>query len=238
MFSNALKKKIIAKFNLSKDVINSTKHYKIPTMIFRPKNGINNQCRYHYPTDEIFNFQVQFQPDLLLDNISLKKRINKTQYFQNKMKSTNNLISKIQRNKINLLIQRSYNKLNNNIRKYNQSISLPKTENNLKIKPLPLITRNKIIEHILGQYKIYMDKNKDIDKRYDLINEKMRKQYIWSHNILEEKKIKEYKKIYRIKYLTLNQIDTKKEEKIPIINRFKNEPFYGDKRYKTCSIFQ
>ena len=225
MFSEDYKKKISTKYNISNEIINSSIHYKVPNYIFKSKNGINNQCIYHYPTDNIFNFQVHFKPELLLDNRQLLKKLNKTQYMNKRMKEKDELISKIQKEKINLLIQRSYNKINNNIRKYNKSLTLPKQHNNIKVKPLPIVSKNKIIEHILQRYKIYMDKNKNIDNHYNLINEKMKKQYIWSHNILEEKKIKEYKKIYRIKYLENNNNKLKNEGNLPNLTKLKYETF-------------
>ena len=70
MFSNDYKNEMIKKFNLTESLINSSKHYKIPKFVFKARNGINEQCKYHYPTNSLFKLQVKSHPDLLMDKTS------------------------------------------------------------------------------------------------------------------------------------------------------------------------
>lgn len=228
MFSNEYKNEMIKKFNLSESIINSSKHYKIPKFVFKEKNDINNQCLYHHPANSLFKLQLQSNPGLLLEKKSQLSKFYKTQYSENKKKKIYSLMTKIQREKIDLLINRAYQQINNNIRKYNKSISIPKNKTSFKLQSIPLINREFIIDHVMGQVEKYLpdknmknntfEKNK-IDEDKDLFNYKFKNQFIWSHNFMEEKQMDDYRKKYRIKYIkTENQLkDYKlKKEKVKI----------------------
>ena len=60
-------------------------------------------------------------------------------------------MKKIQREKIDLLINRACQKINNKIWKYNKSVSYPKNQERFILKTITLSTREFIIEHIMGQ---------------------------------------------------------------------------------------
>ena len=252
MFSNDYKTEVIKKFNLTKSLINSTKHYKIPKFVFKTRNEINDQCEYHHPTNYLFKLQVQSQPTLLLDKSSQLNKLLKSQYSENKKKKIYNLMTKIQREKIDLLINRAYEQINNNIRKYNKSVSYPKRNESLKLQPIPLITKELIIDHVMGQvekYLPYQNKNMNTnslddnerDDNNDNHKEKLDKQFIWSHNFMEEKKFDDYKKRYRIKFLdTENKVKINKLKKnksikdksLPEIMRIKTNIFFNSTKDK------
>ena len=252
MFSNDYKTEVIKKFNLTKSLINSTKHYKIPKFVFKTRNEINEQCTYHHPTNYLFKLQVQSQPTLLLDKSSQLNKLLKSQYSEKKKKKIFNLMTKIQREKIDLLINRAYEQINNNIRKYNKSVSYPKRNESLKLQPIPLITKELIIDHVMGQvekYLPYQNKNMNTnslddnerDDNNDNHKEKLDKQFIWSHNFMEEKKFDDYKKRYRIKFLdTENKIKINKLKKnksikdksLPEIMRIKTNIFFNSTKDK------
>ena len=252
MFSNDYKTEMIKKFNLTKSIINSSRHYKIPKFVFKTRNEINDQCQYHHPTNYLFKLQAQSQPTLLLDKSSQLNKLLKSQYSENKKKKIYNLMSKIQREKIDLLINRAYEQINNNIRKYNKSVSYPKRKERLKLQPLPLITKELIIDHVMRQVEKYLPyQNKNIktnplednerDDNNDNHKEKLDKQFIWSHNFMEEKKFDDYRKRYRIKFLdTENKVKinklkknkTIKDKSLPEIMKIKTNIFFSSSKDK------
>ena len=252
MFSNDYKTEVIKKFNLTESLINSSKHYKIPKFVFKTRNGINDQCQYHHPTNYLFKLQVQSQPTLLLDKSSQLNKLLKSQYSENKKKKIYNLMTKIQREKIDLLINRAYEQINSNIRNYNKSVSYPKRNERLKLQPIPLITKELIIDHVMGQvekYLPYQNKNmktnsledNERDDTNDNHKEKLDKQFIWSHNFMEEKKFDDYRKRYRIKFLdTENKVKinklkknkTIKDKSLPEIMKIKTNIFFSSSKDK------
>ena len=252
MFSNDYKTEMIKKFNLTKSIINSSRHYKIPKFVFKTRNEINDQCQYHHPTNYLFKLQAQSQPTLLLDKSSQLNKLLKSQYSENKKKKIYNLMSKIQREKIDLLINRAYEQINNNIRKYNKSVSYPKRKERLKLQPLPLITKELIIDHVMGQVEKYLPyQNKNIktnplednerDDNNDNHKEKLDKQFIWSHNFMEEKKFEDYKKRYRIKFIDteskikinkLKKNKTTKDKSLPEIMKIRTNLFFNSSKDK------
>ena len=252
MFSNDYKTEMIKKFNLTKSIINSSRHYKIPKFVFKTRNEINDQCQYHHPTNYLFKLQAQSQPTLLLDKSSQLNKLLKSQYSENKKKKIYNLMSKIQREKIDLLINRAYEQINNNIRKYNKSVSYPKRKERLKLQPLPLITKELIIDHVMGQVEKYLPyQNKNIktnplednerDDNNDNHKEKLDKQFIWSHNFMEEKKFEDYKKRYRIKFIDteskikinkLKKNKTIKDKSLPEIMKIRTNLFFNSSKDK------
>ena len=213
MFSDEYKQKIMKKYNITESQINSSIHYKIPDFVFQTKFNQNNQCRFHHPEDTIFKFEVKNNPDLVLDKKSFPKIKTSTQYEIKKKQQIYNTLNKIQREKIDLLINRAYEQINDEIRNYNNNV-----KNRKRLKILPLVTKEQITEHILNEvnkYLTYSYDNKDkivyLDNKKKLENNKKNlidnKQYIWSHDIMEQKKINEYKKLYTIKYIDTTRID-------------------------------
>ena len=256
MFSNGYKTEMIKKFNLTESLINSSKHYKIPKFVFESRNSINNQCQYHHPSNSLFKLQLQHQPTLLLDKSSILNKLTKTQYSEDKKKKIFNLMTKVQRQKIDLLINRAYQQINNSIRKYNKSISLPKNKDKIKLKSIPLINKELIIDHVIGQVQKYLP-NKNIknntfdcngnDEDDDIFKRKLDKQFIWSHNFLEEKKMENYKKRYKIKFIdTDNKIIINKLKKnkpikdrsIPAIMRIRTNMFFATTKNKDEKLAQ
>ena len=250
MFSNDYKNEMIKKFNLTESLINSSKHYKIPKFVFKTRNSINEQCKYHHPTNSLFRLQVQSHPELLIDKTSQISKFSKTQYSENKKKIINNLMTKIQREKIDLLINRAYQQINNNIRKYNKSVSYPKKQERFILKTIPLVTREFIIEHVMGQVAKYLPyqkqnihnntfENNELNEYKILYNGKLNKQFIWSHNFIEEKKMNDYKKKYRIKFIktenkTKNYRLKKerhiKDKSLPEIKKIRTNMFFSSQK--------
>ena len=113
------------------------------------------------------------------------------------------------------------------------------------MKLMPLITKERIIDHVMGQVQKYLPKkNKTTGfdfygNNYSLSSSKLHKQFIWSHNFLEEKKIEDYKKKYRIKYMNTknkiientkhikNKLIKKEDKDIPSIMKIKTEMFFS-----------
>ena len=252
MFSNDYKTEVIKKFNLTESLINSSKHYKIPKYVFKTRNEMNDQCQYHHPTNYLFKLQVQSHPTLLLDKSSQLNKLLKSKYSENKKKKIYNLMTKIQREKIDLLINRAYQQINNNIRQYNKSVSYPKKKGRFKLQSIPLITKQLIIDHVMGQvekYLPYQNKNmknntleeSERDDNKIKNKEKLDKQFIWSHNFMEEKKYEDYKKRYRIKFIDTenkNKINKLKKNKsikdksLPEIMRIRTNIFFNSSKYK------
>mgnify|MGYP006873146025 CR=1 FL=1 len=253
MFSNAYKQQAIKRFNLPESIINSPIHYKIPKFVFQNKNEVNNQCEFHHPSNSLFKLQIKTHPDLLLDKSSHLNKITKTQYSENKKRIIYNLLTKVQREKLDLLIDKAYQKINNNIRKYNKSISIPKNRRNLKLKPISLISKEFIIDHAMGQVQKYFHfnlKNKNnsfefVDPSDNNNNSSRNRELVWSHNFIEDKKNDDYRKRYRIKYIdtedrlynNLKKEKMKKDKSIPTITKIKNETFFStQKSYKTYNL--
>lgn len=250
MFSNDYKYEMIKKFNLTESVINSPKHYKIPNFVFKTKNEINNQCQYHHPTNSLFKLQLKTYPYLLIDKSSNLNKCAKTNYSENKKKNIFKLLTNVQREKIDLLINRAYHKINNEIREYNKSVSIPKKKVKFKLQSMPYITKELIIDHVMGQVQKYLpDRNRNKTSTFydydDYSKDKLYKQFIWSHNFMEEKKMDEYKKRYRIKYIDgknkivenkLIKEKHKRDKDLPNIFKIKTEMFFSSQKNKTYSL--
>ncbi len=215
MFSNDLKNVMKTKFNLSDSIINSSKHYKIPNFVFKSRSEKLHNKAY----TPIFKNKVISLRSYLNDKSKELKNISKTQYFERKRERMNKMLNNIQIEKIDLLINRAYHKINDNIREYNKDLCLPRKENKLQLDYLPLVQRQKIIEHVMNQTKKYLP---FINKKYEFMKygykevkqkisdeEKKNKQINWSHNFIQQKKLEDFQKIYRIKYLNTEQTTTK-----------------------------
>ena len=207
MFSNDLKNVMKTKFNLSDSIINSSKHYKIPNFVFKSRSEKLHNKAY----TPIFKNKVISLRSYLNDKSKELKNISKTQYFERKRERMNKMLNNIQIEKIDLLINRAYHKINDNIREYNKDLCLPRKENKLQLDYLPLVQRQKIIEYVMNQTKKYLP---FINKKYEFMKygnkehkpkindeEKKNRQLHWSRNFLEQKKLEEYRKIYKVKYL-------------------------------------
>ena len=243
---------MMKKFTLSKSLINSSKHYKIPKFVFKSRNNINNQCQYHHPTNSLFKLQLKSHPELLLDKASRLNKFYKTQYSESKKKKIFNLMTKIQREKVDLLINRAYQQINNHIRQYNKSVSVPKNKGRFILKSLPLVNKEFIIDHVIGQVQKYLpnknnnsSENNDFEAKNNINNnEKLNKQFIWSHNFLEEKKIEDYRKRYKIKFINtemkIKNYSLKKkkpliDKELPEIMKIKTEMFFDIPKNKKHS---
>ena len=163
------------------------------------------------------------------------KNFSLSKYAKNKNKIT--LIKKLQRNKIDIFINKIFDKNNNYIRDYNYKNSNKELP---KIKQLTSGTKEIIKDDILVKYNNYL-RNKNAYIKSPL---KYNKEYIWSQKILEEKRLKEYRRIYSLKHLkgedkfTLenwknslkivkNIIEEKKKR-----NKTFSGPYYSPKKYK------
>lgn len=195
MLSKEFQDLIIQKYNLTESVINRPKHYKIPEFVNRTKRDTIQLTKEIFP----------LEPGVL----DLPKR--KTYYSQMKEKHIYELLTKVERDKIEVLINKAYDQINNNIRKYNECIGHRK---NIKLKYLPLVTKELIKDDILTKVNRYLTKGKNPeDARFN-------KEFEWSKNLLAIKRDNEYKKMYRIKYINLSPSEQE--------NRFKKSKIKRD----------
>ena len=218
MFSNELKNEMKTKFTLSDSIINSSKHYQIPKFVFKSKFEYSNN---KYNITKYTNRVVSLR-NYLIDKSKELNNLSKTQYCEKKRENVNNILKKIQSDKVDFLINRAYNKINDNIRKYNKKISLPRNQPEIKLGFLPLVQRQTIIDHVMNKTQKYLPL---INPKFDFLRygmnkkcnkeEKKSRQMIWSHKFLQQKKLEEYEKIYRIKYLATEQSNN--------IGKFKDE---------------
>ena len=142
MFSNDLKNEMKTKFNLTESLINSSKHYKIPRFVFKAKSV--------KPINKNYNFFMKNHIISLRNYLNNKsdelKKLSKTQYFERKRENMNKLLTKIQRDKIDLLINKAYENINDKIREYNNSISLSGREYKIKLDFLPEVRQFELLE--------------------------------------------------------------------------------------------
>ena len=206
MFSNDLKNVIKKKFNLTESIINSSKHYKIPRFVFKAKS-VKPPNKYNF----FMNHKIITLRKYLNEKSEEIKKLSKTQYFERKREKMTKLLSKIQRDKIDLLINKAYENFNDNIREYNNSLSLSQRENKIRLDFLPLVQKQIIVDHVMTKTHKYLPL---INKKYEFLKygykqvkqkdfdeEKKNRQMKWSCNFLERKKLEDYYKIYKIKYL-------------------------------------
>lgn len=214
MFSNDLKNVIKKKFNLTESIINSSKHYKIPRFVFKAKS-VKPPNKYNF----FMNHKIITLRKYLNEKSEEIKKLSKTQYFERKREKMTKLLSKIQRDKIDLLINKAYENFNDNIREYNNSLSLSQRENKIRLDFLPLVQKQIIVDHVMTKTHKYLPL---INKKYEFMKygykevkqkifdeEKKNKQINWSHNFIQQKKLEDFQKIYRIKYLNTEQTTTK-----------------------------
>lgn len=178
MFSKDFQNKVEQKYNLSHSLITKPIHYKIPDFVYKTKRDTIN----------LMKDRLEFDSDLL----NLPK--SKTFYTIRKEKNIYESLNRIERDKIDILINRAYDQINHNIRKYNECID---HEKDLKLKYLPMITKETIKDEILGKVDRYLSKDNKNTKE----NRRFDKEFIWSRNLMAVKRENEYKKMYRIKYI-------------------------------------
>ena len=225
MFSNDLKNEMKKKFNLTDSILNSSRHYKIPNFIFKSKSEKLHNKSY----TPVFKNKVISLRGFINDKSNELKNISKTQYYEKKREKINKILTDIQKEKIDLLINSAYHKINDNIREYNKNLCLPRRENKVQLDYLPLIQKEKIIDHAMNQVQKYLP---FINKKYEYMKygnkehftklkdeEKKNRQLNWSRNFLEQKKLEEYKKIYKVKYLHSEEISNNNNNN----NKFKDE---------------
>ena len=195
------------------------------------------------------NYPIHYNPkkllkkdenNLLMRNYANKKNKNNislSKYVRNKNKNKMALIKKLQSNKIDIFINKIFDKNNNNIRDYNCKNSNKKLP---KIKLLTSTTRELIKDNILAEYNNFLRSKNALIKSPI----KNTKEYIWSQKVLEEKRLKEYRRIYSLKHLknedrysldnwksslkiVKNIIDEKKKR-----NKTFSGPYFSPKKYK------
>ena len=187
MFSNDLKNVIKKKFNLTESIINSSKHYKIPRFVFKAKS-VKPPNKYNF----FMNHKIITLRKYLNEKSEEIKKLSKTQYFERKREKMTKLLSKIQRDKIELLINKAYE--NFNIREYNNSLSLSQRENKIRLDFLPLVQKQIIVDHVMTKTHKYLPL---INKKYEFLKygykqvkqkdfdeEKKNRQMKWSCNFL------------------------------------------------------
>lgn len=178
MISKELRKKIFLKYNIEESNINRPIHYKIPDNIGVNYYLINNN----------------------LDEQRLNKKIskilkNKTNYTINKENNIKKIKNRILNNKIDILFNKTYDTINNKIIIYpNYYIQKRKCDKILvfsKGKMKDDIAKKSNVYNFLFKKKIY--RNRD--------NYFLDKQYTWSKELLDQKKLKNYEALYKIKYI-------------------------------------
>jgi len=178
MFSKELRKKIFKKFNIEESCLNRPIHYKIPDNV-----GINTYLIYNSLNEQKLNKKVK------------KISRNITNYSLNKGNNIRQLKNSVQRNKIDIIFNKTYDKLSNQFRNseyYLDSNKKPETISNFR--------KEKIKDDITNKNNFY---NSIFKKNYYRNNDNyfLDKQYTWSKTLLERRQIKKYKKIYKIQYI-------------------------------------
>ena len=164
MISNDLKNELKKKFNLTDSIINSSKHYNIPKFVIQTKSIKYNKHKYY----NIYKTQVVSLKNYLNDKTLELNNLSKTKYLGYKRENIYKLLTTIQREKIDLLINRAYHRINNNIRKYNKGLIISKEQKESKLDFLPLVHKQEIIEHVMNKAEKYLPL---INKKYDFMRQ-------------------------------------------------------------------
>ena len=201
MISKDLRKQVYQRYNIEESLINRPIHYSIPKSIeTHPYLILNN------PKEDYFKKKI-------------RKAKTKLTFLRYKEKIINKTKSNIQRNKVDILFNKTYDKINNRLRIYTKNL-VPKK----RLETLSDLTKEKYIDDITKKSNFYNDllsKKKRIQDNYFF-----EKQNNWSNTYLEKKQINEYKNLYTIKYMdTLPFFPKKiyyrhkyeKDETIPVI---------------------
>ena len=223
MLSKEIRKYFFQKFSIKESMINRPIHYKIPE-----NTGINTYLIYN-------NFNEQ----RLHKKISGISR-NRTNYSKSKENNIRKIKNNIERTKLDILFSKTYDKINN---KKNYTI-IP----NRKLEIITKQNKETIKDDITHKNNFY---NNLFKKRLYRNNDNyfLDKQYTWSKTFLEQKKIKDYKNFYKIKYIdTIPSFQRKiydphkyqRDKTIPKIIKL-NSPEHSYKSnlfYKRKNIFQ
>jgi hypothetical protein len=201
MISKDLRKQVYQRYNIEESLINRPIHYSIPKSI-----GTHPYLILNNPKEDYFKKKI-------------RKAKTKLTFLRYKEKIINKTKSNIQRNKVDILFNKTYDKINNRLRIYTKNL-VPKK----RLETLSDFTKEKYIDDITNKRNFYNDllsKKKRIQDNYFF-----EKQNNWSNTYLEKKQINEYKNLYTIKYMdTLPFFPKKiyyrhkyeKDETIPVI---------------------
>ena len=177
MLSKELRRRFLQKFDIEESNINRPIHYKIPE-----NTGINCYFIYNNLNEQKLNQKIS--------NISR----NSTKYSNSKEKKIGKIKNIIERNKIDILFSKTYDKINN---KNNYTI-IPKRKLETISKHKKEIIKDDITNK--NNYYNFLFKKKPYRNNDNYF---LNKQYAWSKTFLDQKKIKAYKNIYKIKYIDI-----------------------------------
>lgn len=218
MISKELRKQIYQRYNIEESLINRPIHYSIPKSIeTHPYLIVNN------PKEDYFKKIIS-------------KAKTKLTFSRNKEKIINKTKSNIQRNKVDILFNKTYDKINNKLRIYTKNV-IPKK----RLETLSDFTKEKYIDDIANKSNFYKDLfNKNKKRIQD--NYFFDKQSNWSNIYLEQKQINKYKNLYTIRYMDTLPFFPKnfyyrhkyeKDETIPIIVKL-SEPNNSEQIKSRC----
>lgn len=225
MISKDLRKQIYQRYNVEELLINRPIHYSIPKSI-----GIHPYLIVNNPKEDYFKKIIS-------------KAKTKLTFSRNKEKIINKAKSNIQRNKVDILFNKTYDKINNNLRLYTKNI-IPKK----RLETLSDFTKEIYIDDIASKSNFYNDLFNKSKKRIQ-DNYFFDKQKNWSNKYLEQKQINKYKNLYTIRYIdTLPFFPKKiyyrhkyeKDGTIPVIIKL-NEPINSEQnksRSRSISIHE
>lgn len=179
MFSKELRKKIILKFNIEECCINRPLHYRIPTTL-----DSNPYLIYNNLNEERFKKKI------------FKISRNITNYSRNKENNIQQIKTNLQRNKIDFIFNKTYDKINNNKYRNIDNINI----SNKKLQTISNFSKEKIKTDLINKNNFYNSLFKKEGHRNNN-NYFLDKQFTWSKTLLEQKQIKKYKKIYKLKYI-------------------------------------
>ena len=193
MLLKDLESKILKKYNLSTSCINRPVHFRIPEIYLtnllnqKPYLLSNSKQKILSSSKNTFSFR---------NNDTIKRE--RITAFQKK---------KLQKEKLDLLINKTYDKINNKIRMRN---SFFPTNKETKIGYLSKYSKDKIKDDLIEKSYLMYPNLKTIEKS------NLNKQYEWSNNFLEQLKMQEYKKLYSLKYIKFYYSNNN-------VNRLKNK---------------
>ena len=208
MISKELRKIISKKYNIEESLVNRPIHYKIPENIGLHPFFLKNNSKER-------NFKR------LINKINA----NNKKYSKDKEKTITQMKNNIKRNKVDLLFNKTYEKVNNNFR-ISDTNSVPKK----KLETLSIFSKEKIKDEITKKCNFY-NKLLHSSNQRNKDNYFLEKQYTWSNTLLEQKDINKYKNFYTIKYVDTapffprkiyNFQKYKKDESIPSIIKLNN----------------
>ena len=180
MLSQELRREIYERFNIEECCINRPIHYRVPKNIGQhPYLTINNEKEK----------RIKKIIGKIHNNIKI--------YSRNKVKTINQLENKVQRKRIDILFNKTYDKINNKFRVYNNNFTP-----NKKLETINTYWKEKIKDNLINHINFYNNlfKKNNYKKKRDYLLEK---QYIKSKILLEQKQIQDYNNIYKIKYIDI-----------------------------------